>query len=116
MSRVQDNLAVAINQLTADDDLIRSPVVRFASSGTIPVGAAVVVYAGGPTQTLTLPPAAAQGKNVGCVLLVLNTSASAVTLARSAADLLAGGATASLAAGALAILASDGASNWCKAP
>ena len=116
VSRLQDNVSLAVNQLTADDDLIRSPVVRFVAGGAIPATAAVVVYAGGPGQTLTLPLAAAQGANVGAIVHLLNTSASSVTLARVGMDLVGGGASVTLAAGGLMVLASDGQARWCKAP
>lgn len=114
--RLQDNVTQAVDQLTADDDLIRSPVVRLTASGAIPAGAAVVVYAGGASRILTLPPANAQGPNVGAVLFLFNASTSSVTVARVSADKVAGGASITVAAGALCVLVSDGVSMWGKAP
>jgi hypothetical protein len=75
-----------------------------------------VSHSGGAGKTLTLPPAASQGSNVGAVLFLLNTSPNAVTIARGSADTVAGAASVALAAGALMVLASDGATKWLKAP
>ncbi len=116
VSRLQDNVTDAIDQLTKDDDLLRAPVVSLSASAIIPAGAAFVVYRGGASRVLSLPPAAAQGPNVGQLLAVLNATASSVTIARAGADTVGGTSSVTLAAGALMLLASDGVSAWCKAP
>jgi hypothetical protein len=116
VSRLQDNLSTAVDRLTQDDDLVCSPTVVLSASGVIPGTATVVVYRGGASRVLTLPPAAAQGPGTGQVLFVLNPTVSSVTLARTGSDLVAGATSVTLAAGALMVLASDGVTSWCKAP
>lgn len=112
VSRLQDNLADVVNQLTADDDLFRSPAVYLSASALIPSGAAVVVYKGGPSRILTLPPASGQGVTAGQLLAVLNVASVAVTLAPAGGDTLNGTTSLLLPAGGMLLLAADGVSRW----
>jgi hypothetical protein len=112
LQRIQDNLRVAVNKLAADHDVASAPVVSYATSSPIAAGASIVAFRGAAGQTLSLPPAASQGPNVGMKVLLLNTSRVAVTLRPTGTDSLAGAKSLSVAAGAAVALIADGISAW----
>lgn len=109
-ARVKD----AVEKLAADHDVVSSPVANIVTSGNIPPGAFAVAFTGGPSQTLSLPPANVLGANVAAVVLFLNTSPNAVTLVPSRGDSLNGSTSLSVASNVLAFLASDGVSKWLR--
>jgi len=112
LSRVQDNVRKAVEQLAVDHDTVSSPVTAMVATGNVPSGASLVSYTGGPGNTLTLPPANSLGTNTGAVVIIVNTSTSAVTLQPSRGDTINGLTSISLPGGAVADLASDGISKW----
>ena len=113
-ARLVDNLRDVIETLARDHDVVSAPAATLIASGIIPPGAAAVVFTGGPTQTLTLPPANALGASVVAVIFFLNTSPNAVTLVPSRGDSVNGGTSLSVAAGALVVLACDGVNKWLR--
>jgi hypothetical protein len=112
LSRVQDRVADTFDKLATAHDVISSPVVRMIASGVVAAGSAVIVFAGGPGCTLTLPTAANQGTSIASVMMFLNRASVAVTLKPSTGEKVKGATSLSVAAGTLAILASDGVSQW----
>lgn len=108
------NLRDAIEQLATDHDVVSATVTTLLATGNIPPGASIVVYAGGPNQTLALPGANALGPSTGAVVLLLNVSTVAVTVVPSRGDTLNGGTSISVAANVLCLLASDGVSKWLR--
>lgn len=112
VSRLQDNASAAFDRLSADHDIISSPVVRLATSGVVQAGTAIAVFQGGAGCTVTLPTAANQGANVGSLLVFANRSTVTVTLKPAGSDTVNGFKSYVLGAGAVAILVSDGAAEW----
>lgn len=112
LSRALDGVRDVVELLAADHDVISSSVTALVASAPIPPGASLVVYSGGPGQTLTLPPANALGVSTGAAVLVLNVASVAVTVVPSRGDTLNGLTSLSLAAGAPCLLSSDGVSKW----
>jgi hypothetical protein len=114
LSRVYDEVRDAFEKVAADHDVVSSPVVVAVVSGVIPAGAAIVKFNGGTGQRLTLPPANAQGTNVGTEIVVVNASQVGVEVATSRGDALGGvlGAVATVGAGQLVWFIADGATNW----
>lgn len=112
VAELQASVRDAVEQLAADHDVISSPVKVLVASGAILPGASLVVYAGGPSQTISLPPANGLGTSTGAVIAFLNTASVAVTLIPSRGDTLNGTTSLAISAGGLAILASDGVNKW----
>jgi len=112
LGRVEQNVAEAFNATADQVNVTAVPVTRLSVTSVIAAGVAIITFAGVAGQVLTLPPAAAQGDNVGTVIYVMNLSTVAVTLARGGADTVNGGASMSLAAGKLGICVSDGMTAW----
>lgn len=112
---IQRNFArvrAAVEQLTADDDVVASPAQTLITSGAIKPGSMVVVYTGGASQTLTLPPANSQGQGIGFVLVIMNTASVAVTAIPSRGDSINGTTSVAFAPAAMRVLASDGNTKW----
>lgn len=110
IDRLQSNLRDAVDTLTSDDDVFRSPAFYMVKTGPIPPGRSVVVFTGPSGQSLTLPLASSQGQNVSAQIVIANTSANAVTILSSGKDTVNGGTSVSLAAGSVATFVSDGVS------
>lgn len=108
LQRIQKNIIQAVETLTADHDVLSVPVVTLVVTGQIPAGKSVVVFRGNTGQTLTLPQAKSQGDNVASLMVILNSSANAVTIVPSAGDTLNGATSLVLAAGGVLQLTSDG--------
>jgi hypothetical protein len=102
----------AIEVLAADHDVISSVVKVLVATGPVPAGASVVAYSGGPSRTLTLPPANALGTSTSSVVILLNLATVSVTVVPSRGDTINGLTSLSVSAGAMAILASDGVNRW----
>lgn len=111
----QLNVAAAIDTLAADHDVMSAPTATYVATGAVKAGQTVVVFGGAAGQTLTLPQAKGQGNNVGTVVLMLNTSVSAVILAATVGDTVNGAKSISVGAGAAKTLVSDGISKWLVA-
>ena len=109
-TRVRD----AIETLAADHDIVSGPASNLVASGNIPPGASFLVFSGGATQTITLPPANALGANVCAALLLLNTSPNTVTVIPSRGDSVNATTSLSVATNVLVLLASDGVSKWLR--
>lgn len=112
VSRVQDNIRDAVETLASDHDVWTSPAINIVATGTIPPDAAIVAYRGGASQTLTLPPANAQGLSAGAQLVVMNLATVAVTLAPTKGDTINGSTSFSAPTNTATVLTSDGASAW----
>jgi len=115
VDRMQANIAAAVDQLAADHDLLSVPATTLTASGAIAPGKSLVVYAGTPGATLTLPLAASQGQNIGAVILIANRSSGAITVRPSGTDTIGGAKSVSLAAAGAIILSSDGIAEWFSA-
>lgn len=112
LAQAYQNVNDAVETLAADHDVIAAPATTLIASGPIPAGPSFVSYTGGPSQTLTLPPANAQGASTCAVIVFLNLASVAVSLVPSRGDSLNGTTSLSAGAGVLKILASDGVSKW----
>lgn len=111
-NRFQANVKAALETLSADDDMVNAPITSYLVTGQIAPGKSLVMFRGNVGQTLSLPPAKAQGDNVGAVVFLGNPTGNAVTVIPTAGDALNGLLTLSVAAGALLVLVSDGVSKW----
>jgi hypothetical protein len=116
VARLQDDLRDALTILSSDDDVLRAPVLSLVATGAVPQGTSVVVFSGRTAQSISLPAANSQGANVSVLVLILNTSTSAVTIYPSGADKIKGLAAMTVAAGVVSLLASDGVSKWLGLP
>lgn len=94
------------------DGAVQVLVTTVATSVSIPPGAAVVRYIGGPGNTLTLPGARAQGAGTGQIIAIANTGTAACTARASGQDTINADASLSVAPSSLALLSSDGAGHW----
>jgi len=112
LARAYDNIGEAVDKLAADHDVMSSPVTRLVASGAIPPGVSIVVFAGGPGCTLTMPAAAAQGAAIGMVIYFINRATVSVTLVPVNGEVLDGSTSLVLMAGTTAVLVSDGLSAW----
>lgn len=104
----------AVEKLAVDHDVVSGSIANLIATGNIPPGVSFVVFNGGASQTLTLPPANALGQSVGLVLVFLNTSPNNVTLIPSRGDSVNGTTSLTVATNVLAILACDGVSKWLR--
>ncbi len=104
----------AIERLALDDDMASGPISNLIATGNIPPGVSFVVFGGGASQTLTLPPANALGPSTGLALIFLNTSPNTVTIIPSRGDSVNGTTSMTVATNVLAILACDGVSKWLR--
>lgn len=116
LSRALDGVRDVVELLAADHDVISSSVTALVASAPIPPGASLVVYSGGPGQTLTLPPANALGVNTGAGVIFMNTATVPVTVVPSRGDTVNGGASLSVPAGQQRLISSDGISRWQTLP
>ena len=112
VSRLMDNVRDALDDLSAAQDVASYPVAFLIASGPVPPSAAIVNFTGGASQTLTLPPASGHGASVGAVLMVMNTSASTVTVVPSRGDAINGGTSVTLATNTVRVFVSNGQAAW----
>lgn len=104
----------ALELLAQDHDVISSPAVTLINTGNIPPGASVVVFNGGGSKTLTLPPARALGPGIAAIIFLLNTSTNAVTLVPSLGDSVNGTTLLIVGSNVLVVLGSDGVNKWLR--
>jgi len=112
LSRVYDEVRDAFEKVAGDHDVLSSPTAMLVATATIPAGTAIVNFMGATGQTLTLPPANAQGQNVGALLVVMNTSPNTVTLVPTKGDTINGTTSVTLATNTMRTLASNGVAAW----
>jgi hypothetical protein len=112
LSRIQKNIKDMADTLTQDDDVLRVPAVSLSVTGNIQAGKSVVVFTGFAGQSLTLPQAKAQGQNVSAQIIVVNTSANAVTIIPTIGDTINSILSLSVPGGVAVLLSSDGITKW----
>jgi hypothetical protein len=112
LQRIQDNLRTAINQLAANQDILSVPVTPLSTTGVLPAGKSIAVYAGKPGASIQLPLANSQGVNVAAVLFLLNTSSGTIAVIPAGTNTINGLKTINVLTGTFLLLVSDGSTRW----